>query len=60
MKDCSNCSKAIFDERWGEYKCKEVCHVIYDTDGQVDCVYYEEGTPVDSKESEDYENKIGD
>jgi hypothetical protein len=50
MKDCTNCANALFDEVWGEYKCKEVCHVIYDTDGQVDCIYYKKGKPGISKD----------
>ena len=23
MDNCKDCAHAIFDERWGEYKCKE-------------------------------------
>lgn len=31
-KNCTTCSKAIFCESWGEYKCKERKEWIADTD----------------------------
>ena len=29
--DCKNCKHAIFDELWGEYKCKICERIVYDT-----------------------------
>ena len=37
IKNCKNCANAIFDERWGEYKCKVHKHRIRDVDKYVDC-----------------------
>lgn len=37
MNDCTNCANAIFDETWGEHKCKVYEHRIYDVDKYVDC-----------------------
>lgn len=37
MNDCRNCGHRIFDEVWGEYKCKLHEHRIYDLDKYIDC-----------------------
>ena len=44
-KNCTTCSKAIFCESWGEYKCKERKEWIADTDEGVCCGLYSKGTP---------------
>jgi hypothetical protein len=47
MENCSNCKNALFDEIWGEYKCKiDKRHHYFD--GQAvgaKCSYHEKGTP---------------
>lgn len=30
MNNCKNCEHAIFDEKWGELKCKVKCRRIYE------------------------------
>lgn len=45
MKCCAECSHSIFDEQWGEYKCKIVQHRIYDVDRKVACKDYKKGKP---------------
>ena len=47
MNDCKNCANAIFDEVWGEYKCKKFEHRIRDVDKYVDCHGH---TPKNKKE----------
>lgn len=37
MDTCKNCASYIFDEKWGEYKCKVYQHRIYDIDRYIDC-----------------------
>ena len=32
FKCCKDCAHSIFDEQWGEYKCKIAQHVVYDVD----------------------------
>lgn len=34
---CQNCSNSVFDETWGEHKCKVKNRVIYDPDRQTRC-----------------------
>lgn len=29
MENCKNCEHAVFDDVWGEYKCKATNHRIY-------------------------------
>ena len=40
MKNCKDCAHNIFDEQFGEYKCKIVQHRIYDVDRIVACKDY--------------------
>lgn len=40
MKTCKECTNAIFDEIWGEYKCKVYQHVIYEVEDAEDCGKY--------------------
>lgn len=42
MNDCRNCDNAIFDEVFGERKCKVYEHRIYDIDKYVDCEHHKE------------------
>lgn len=44
-KNCTTCSKAIFCESWGEYKCKERKIRIHDTNEGAYCGLYSKGTP---------------
>ena len=30
MKKCKTCENAVFDEKWGEYKCLPNNHRVYD------------------------------
>lgn len=43
MENCTNCEHAVFDELWGEYKCKKREQRIY--------------ILLDSKECADYKKK---
>ena len=42
MKDCRSCANRIFNEDWGEYKCKVHQHAIYDMDKYIDCEHHKE------------------
>ena len=50
MTDCKKCSKAIFDQNWGEYKCSEKHHVIYPHEFEENCAFYHKGIPSVSKD----------
>ena len=51
VNDCRNCTNAIFDEIWGEYKCKlgKKKHVIDALMVGAKCGYHKKGTPAISK-----------
>lgn len=51
MNSCKTCEKAIFDEIWGDYKCK-VDEIIHDPDKKMDCENYKPGSPTMSKKAE--------
>ena len=56
-QSCMNCTHAIFDPLWGEYKCSK--KERYCTDDEMwynDCEMYNEGKPSVSKEGGDYKN----
>lgn len=53
MANCGNCTYAVFDDVWGEYKCAALEHVIYDIDAYTNCKLYEKGEPKESKETRD-------
>ena len=38
---CSDCEHTIFDQVWGEYKCKKFKHRIYDIEKVEECEGYE-------------------
>lgn len=40
MIRCVNCEHAVFDERWGEYKCKKKKHKIYSDTESANCKDY--------------------
>ena len=40
MEKCKTCKYSIFDEVWGEYKCKMRNMFIYDTSFCDDCDFY--------------------
>lgn len=40
MKACRTCEYAIFDEVWGEYKCKKKERRIYETTSLQECEFY--------------------
>lgn len=42
MDKCQTCKNCVFDEIWGEYKCKIYHRRIYNPDEYADCNYYEE------------------
>ena len=41
---CKTCANSVFDDIWGEYKCKITQHTIYDPDKVVDCEFYKQST----------------
>lgn len=49
MKNCKTCANAIFDETFGEYKCKELRITIYPLTEECPCGYYKKGKPQVSK-----------
>lgn len=49
MNNCKTCANAIYDKRYGEYKCKKKKVTIYDVITVVNCKDYVKGTPVASK-----------
>lgn len=40
MKACKTCEHAVFDELWGEYKCKKKERRIYEPVKPEDCEFY--------------------
>lgn len=40
MRCCKDCAHSIFDEQWGEYKCKIAQHIVYGADRIVACKDY--------------------
>lgn len=49
MKHCKDCKESIFNQKWGEYRCKKRGATIYDTTHAENCKYYEEVKKNDSK-----------
>ena len=56
MLKCKTCSKALYNELWGEYKCSETKLYIYNPKLVEDCQGYKKGEPGKSK---DYTNEFG-
>lgn len=42
-RECKNCTHSIFNEQWGDYRCKKLATTIYDRYHAERCQYYEEG-----------------
>ena len=40
MIRCVNCEHAVFDEQWGEYKCKKKHYTIYYDSESANCKDY--------------------
>lgn len=40
MKSCKNCAHSIFDDRWGEWKCKKKC-ITCPAEAARTCKFYE-------------------
>ena len=38
---CKSCKNGIFDEKWGEWKCKVHEHRIYNPETTVNCSYFD-------------------
>lgn len=57
MENCKTCKNAIFDEIWGDYKCKVNHLVIYNAQDVEGCVYYKKGEPKISKDNK-YEKEV--
>ena len=47
-KKCKTCANALFNETWGDYKCRVDGYYVYTDPG--DCKDYKEGTPGVSKQ----------
>lgn len=41
MKHCKDCEHSIFDEQWGQYKCKLKKHVLYNEELTANCEFYQ-------------------
>jgi hypothetical protein len=41
--DCKTCGNCVFDEIWGDRKCKMLKRVLKKTDDAKHCIYYTEG-----------------
>ena len=52
MDSCKNCANAIFDEVWGEYKCKVRNIRIYDVDEQITCPDHKKSKSTEEKHIE--------
>ena len=56
-QSCMNCTYAVFDPLWGEFKCSEKGR--YCTEDEMhhnNCDMYNEGKPTMTKERRDYED----
>lgn len=40
MKTCKTCEHCIFNEQWGEIKCKKYQHIIYNPENRSGCTGY--------------------
>lgn len=58
MENCLTCKHAIFNERWGEYKCAELHHTVYIPLDPSECKFYKEGTPKESLEKNDEKEEV--
>lgn len=51
MNNCKSCKNAIFNELWGDYKCK-IDQIIHHPDEKMVCEHYKKGIPSKSKKTE--------
>ena len=61
MNSCANCGHAIFDAKWGEYKCEIKKRTVYNgsvIDITISCEDHTPGTPKESKKNADYEASL--
>lgn len=47
---CDECKHMVFDEKWGEYKCKKKYITIYHPEKQNDCKDFAKTTDKEKKE----------
>jgi hypothetical protein len=40
-QNCTTCEHSVFDEKWGEYKCKLFQHKIYNVEKMSNCLYHD-------------------
>lgn len=59
MPNCTNCSNAIFDTVWGEYKCSIYKRTVYNHE-VIGCKYYNEGQPKESIDNASYQANLQD
>ena len=50
MGNCATCRFALFDEKWGEYKCSKLELYVYNIEIMTDCENYQKGNPGVSKD----------
>lgn len=63
MNSCVNCTNAIYDAKWGEYKCSVHKRTVYAPDKldiTISCEHHIPGTPKESKNNADYEASLQD
>lgn len=54
MNNCKDCAHSVFDELWGEYKCKEHDHTVYILLDASECPSYKkEAKPKTFKDCEE-------
>jgi hypothetical protein len=54
MPKCASCEYAVFDEQFGEYKCRIRQLRVYKPPMDI-CEWYKKGTPTETKEERDGE-----
>lgn len=60
MEKCKTCKHALYDEVWGEFKCRLSRHVHYPKDAMASCSNYVKGDPEKSKHTYDkYDRDTG-
>ena len=60
MKNCTTCNKAIYDAKWGNYKCSEKKTYIPDVEHLMACSNHSEGNPQESISNAYYEENLRD
>lgn len=52
MNTCKNCANAVYDDRWGQYRCKVYQHRIRNVDKYLECENHEVKNWMKPKKSE--------